>query len=87
MRDLGPPVSFYVLKRGADVYASDGKRVGEVVEVRADESADIFDAIVIQRLPLAGRRHLVNADQVDEIYERGVVLTLDSDAVESLPEG
>jgi uncharacterized protein YrrD len=82
--DLGDPISYLVLETGADVYAGDGEKVGQVEEIRADLVNDIFDGLVI-RHHLLGHRHLVTADQVDEIYERGVVLTLDSAAVEQLP--
>ena len=83
--DLGAPTSYLVLEEGADVFASDGEKVGEVAEVRADMADDIFEGIVIRR-HLVGGRHFVDAEQIDEIYERGVALTIDSAAVDGLPE-
>ena len=85
MDDLGPPASYLVLEKGAHVYGSDGEKVGRVAEVRADLEKDIFDGLVIERSILPGGEHYVTADRVDEIYERGVVLAVDSTAVESLP--
>jgi uncharacterized protein YrrD len=87
MEELGPPVSYLVLEEGTDVYASDGEKLGKVVEIRADEQNDIFDGLVIDRTPLLpGGHRYVAAEQVERIHERGVVLALDSAAAESLPE-
>lgn len=65
--DLGEPISYLVLERGAHVYAADGERVGRVQEVRADKQADIFDGIVVGG-------ELITADRIEEIFERGVLL-------------
>jgi sporulation protein YlmC with PRC-barrel domain len=86
MDDLGAPISYLMLDKGARVYSSDGEKLGEVVEVRADTQKDIFDGIVIGNPLLPGGKRLVVADQVDEIFERGVLLTIDSAAAEALPE-
>ncbi|HEX5956328.1 MAG TPA: PRC-barrel domain-containing protein [Solirubrobacterales bacterium] len=86
MDDLGPPLSYLVLEKGAPVYAADGEKVGHVSEVRADLEKDIFDGVVVDRSLLPGDDRLVPADQVDEIYERGVALKLDADAFKALPE-
>ena len=83
--DLGDPASYLVLEEGADVYASDGEKVGAVAEIRADLVNDIFDGLVVRHGPL-GHGHFVEAEQVDEIYERGVVLALTAHDVEGLPE-
>ena len=85
MDDLGAPISYLVLERGADVFSADGEKVGDVAEVRADLGRDIFDGVVIRHGLLPGHNHVVPAEQVDEIYERGVVLKLAADEVESLP--
>lgn len=85
MDDLGPPISYLMLRRGAHVYSCDGERVGEVVEVRADERADIFDGLVVGHGHLSAHRRLVGGDQVGELYERGAVLKLDAAAFEALP--
>lgn len=84
-RDLGEPTSFYSLTEGSDVFASDGEKVGEVAAVFKDEAVDIFDGIEISLVPL-GRKVYAHADLVDEIYERGVVLTVDELAAQDLPE-
>jgi uncharacterized protein YrrD len=85
MPDLGDPISYLVLEEGTDVYDSDGEQVGEVSEIRADMVNDLFEGIVV-RHHLLGHRHFVEAEQIDEIYERGVVLKLSAAAVEKLPE-
>ncbi len=86
MDDLGSPSSYVGLQAGTDVLSSDGERIGEVERVLADYDDDIFDGIVIDTSSLPGGLRFADADQVGEIYERGVVLSLDSAAAEALPE-
>ena len=86
MEDLGAPSSYLVLAEGTPVYSSDGSKLGEVEHVLADADADLFDGIVIDASALPGGHRFVDAPQVEEIYERGVVLTVDAAGAESLPE-
>ena len=86
MEDLGRQSSYLTLQEGADVYSSDGEKLGSVGEVRADEQKDIFDGLVISRGILSGGSSFVAAEQVEQIYERGVVLNLDAEAAGRLPE-
>ena len=86
MEDLGAPSSYLVLAEGTPVYSSDGSKLGEVEHVLADEETNIFDGIVIDRSVLPGGHKFVDAPQVEEIYERGIVLTVDAASAESLPE-
>jgi hypothetical protein len=81
--DLGSPTSYLTLPEGVPVYTADGEEVGRVTHVLAAEDADIFDGLVVQ---IGGRRAFVDASQVDELYERGVVLRLSSGDVTRLPE-
>jgi uncharacterized protein YrrD len=84
--DLGAPSSFLVLVEGTPVYSSEGTRLGVVEHVLADEETNIFDGIVIDRSVLPGGQRFVDAGQVEEIYERGVTLTVDAASAERLPE-
>jgi uncharacterized protein YrrD len=86
MEDLGQPISYLVLAKGTPVYSSDGKRLGKIEHVLADEDTDIFDGLVIDKSVLPGGHRFVDASQVDELYERGAVLTVDAAAAERLPE-
>lgn len=86
MPDLGPPSSYLVLERGTPVYASDGRTLGAVEHVLAAEDEDIFDGLVLDRSALPGGHRFVDAADVEEIYERGVVLKIDSAAAERLHE-
>jgi uncharacterized protein YrrD len=86
MNDYGQPVSYEVLAGGTPVYSSDGYEVGTVNHVLADESADVFDGIVIAEAHHPRRHRFADADDVDRIYERAVVLKLDRDAAQRLPE-
>ncbi len=66
--------------------SSDGERLGAVEHVLADPDADIFDGLVLDTSVLPGGHRFADAEQVDEIYERGVVLRVDRAAAEGLPE-
>ena len=82
--DLGAPVSYLAVEDGTAVLTTDGEEVGQVAHVLADEESDIFDGIVISHG--LGRHTFADAEQVGEIHERGVVLTLTAAEAEALPE-
>jgi uncharacterized protein YrrD len=84
--DLGEPSSYLALEGGEPVYTCDGKRVGVVEHVLAAADADIFDGIVLDRSVLPGGHRFVDADQVEEVFEHGVLLKIDGGAAEELPE-
>ena len=86
MDDLGQPSSYLALKPGPPVYSSDGEQVGKVEHVLADVEDDIFDGIVLDTSVLPGGHRFADAEQVEEVYERGVVLKIDRAAAEALPE-
>ncbi len=86
MEDLGAPISYLVLKRGTPVYSSEGERLGRVVRVRGDRPTHIFDGIVFDTTAGPGGHRFVDAPEVGEIYERGVVLKIDAAAAEELPK-
>jgi len=86
MSDLGEPSSYLMLKKGTPVFSCDGEGLGELEHVLADPDSDIFDGLVIDRSVLPGGHRFVDADQVEEIFERGVLLKLDRSAAEALPE-
>ena len=86
MEDLGSPSSYLELGKGAECYSCDGEKVGEVEHVLAAPDEDIFDGIVLDTSVLPGGHRFVDADQVDEIFERGVVLKIDRKESENLPE-
>jgi hypothetical protein len=85
VEDLGAPASYLTLEDGLPVFSSDGAALGKVAHALADPDTDLFDGIVLDTSVLSGGHRFVDATQVDEIYERGVVLTLDRDAAERLP--
>jgi hypothetical protein len=86
MDDLGAPIAYLAVEHGTPVYASDGQHVGAVEHVLADDGADVFDGIIIDKQAGPGGWRFVDAGQVGELHERGVVLALDSAAAEGLPE-
>lgn len=86
MKDLGAPTSFLTLPKGVPVYSSDGEDLGKVEHVLSAPNVDIFDGIVLDTSVLPGGHRFVDAPEVDEIYERGVVLKIDAEAARNLPE-
>ncbi len=86
MKDLGQPSSYLALQERVPVHSSDGKELGKVEHVLADPDVDVFDGIVLDKSVLPGGHRFVDASQVEEIYERGVVLTVDATEAEGLPE-
>jgi len=84
MAELGAPSSYLAVPEGAPVYGSDGRRIGELAHVLADEESDIFDGIVIGT---GGGFRFADAPYVENFYERGVELTLTyAEAERELPE-
>jgi hypothetical protein len=82
MADLGAPASYLTLQDGTPVLTRGGEQIGTVAHTLAAPEEDIFDGLVIDTD--AGHR-FVDAPLVEEIFERGVVLTGDPDPGE-LPE-
>jgi hypothetical protein len=86
VRDLGDPTSYLELPEGVPVLSADGQEIGTVEHVLADADTDIFDGLVIDSRLGPGGHRFADATQVDELYTRGAVLTLDAAAAEALPE-
>lgn len=79
MDDLGAKVSYLVAKRGIPVFSSDEVNLGTVVEVLDAPEADIFDGVIFDTTPRKpGGHKFVDAPEVEGIYERGVILTIDA---------
>ncbi len=90
--DLGNPIAYLALDRGVAVYSADGEEIGVVDHVLEDDREDVFDGIVIahreEHHHLLGHRDphvFADADQIDTIYERGVVLKLSTADAAGLP--
>src|SRR3979411_2051111 len=71
---------------GAPVRTRDGKRVGEVHRVLIDLDDDSVTGIVVLKGRLLSRDILVPLDFIDRVEGNEVVLTLDEDELEQLPE-
>ena len=85
MDDLGPKVSYLVAKKGIPVFSSDEEQLGTVVEVLDAPEADIFDGVIFDTTHnRPGGHKFVDAPEVEGIYERGVILTIDAAAAAQL---
>jgi hypothetical protein len=85
MEDLGKPSSYLTVAKGVPVYSSDGERLGRIVRVLSAPNIDMFDGIVFDTTLGPGGHRFVDAPEVAEIYENGVVLKIDAGAAASLP--
>jgi hypothetical protein len=54
--------------------------------VLADPDLDVFDGVVIDTSELPGGLRFADASQIAEIYDRGIVLTIDAHGANTLPE-
>lgn len=86
MDDLGAPLSYLVLGKGVPVFSSDGRRLGRVVRVLSAPEANMFDGIIFDTKAGPGGHRFVDAPEVGQIYERGVVLKIDADEAAALPK-
>jgi uncharacterized protein YrrD len=84
--DIGEPSSYLVLSIGTPVYSSDEQQIGKVKHVLAASDEDVFDGIVIGEHLFGSEHRFADADDIQEIYDRGVVLKLDSAACAELPK-
>ena len=82
---MADPVSWLVIERGWDVVDVNGEPVGKVEETVGDENRDIFNGLTIAH-SLFARGQYVAAEDVAEITEGEVRLSLTKAAVEQLPE-
>jgi hypothetical protein len=85
VENLGEPSSYLAVKKGAPVFSSDGKQLGRVVRVLSAPNLDMFDGIVFDTTAGPGGHRFVDAPEVGEIYEEGVVLKIDAEQAASLP--
>jgi hypothetical protein len=86
MEDLGEPTSYLVVDKGVPVYSSDGEKIGRVVRVLSEAKVDMFDGIVVDTTAGPGGHRFVDAPEVGEIFERGVLLKIDAAAAAALPK-
>jgi hypothetical protein len=84
MENLGEPRSYLAVAKGVAVYSSDGENLGRVVRVLSAPKLDMFDGIVFDTTAGPGGHRFVDAPEVGEIYERGVVLKIDAAEAASL---
>jgi uncharacterized protein YrrD len=84
--DLGPPIAYTVLEEGTPVYDRDGERVGVVDHVLADMQLDIFEGVVVHTLSLPGRHLFADVEQIAELRERGILLSVAGEELHGPPD-
>jgi hypothetical protein len=72
---------------GRPVFSSDGKQVGEVIEIKHDPDTKITEAYIDTAtfLGMGASQYRVTSKQIEEITPEGLVLTLKESEVKSLP--
>jgi hypothetical protein len=81
---MADPVSWFMIRPGWKVYASDGTEVGAVDEVAGDEGQDIFDGLAVAHSAL-GKPIYVAAESVGQITDdKRIELTLSAQQVAEL---
>jgi hypothetical protein len=78
MKDLGEPTSYLAVSKGVPVYSSDGENLGRVVRVLSAPNLDMFDGVIFDTTAGPGGHRFVDAPEVGEIYEGGIVLKIDA---------
>lgn len=82
---MADPVAWLVIEQGWQVVDAGGNDVGKVEEIVGDSGRDIFNGLTIAT-GLFARGQYVPAEQVAEITEGKVRLSLSKAEVEHLPE-
>ena len=85
MENLGEPTSYLAVVKGVPVYSSDGEKLGRVVRVLSAPNIDMFDGVVFDTTAGPGGHRFVDAPEVGDIYERGIVLKIDAAVAANLP--
>jgi hypothetical protein len=80
---MADPVSWLLIEPGWAVQAADGSDLGRVLEVAGDSGHDIFDGLAVSSSAL-GEPKYVPAEEVGEIVEGSVRLSLDANGFGSL---
>jgi hypothetical protein len=86
VEDLGARISYLVLSRGVAVFSADREHVGSVVRVMWVQEKDVFDGIVFHTTAGSHDHRFVDAPEVGEIFERGVVLRITAVEAAQLPK-
>lgn len=78
MDDLGAPSSYLSVRKGVPVFSSDGEELGRVVEVLSAPNLDMFDGVIFDTTAGPGGHRFVDAPEVGEIFEQGLILKIDA---------
>jgi sporulation protein YlmC with PRC-barrel domain len=84
MDDRGHRIAYTALRRGTEVFSSDGTRLGVVQRVVADTRTNIFGSLVIDTKLGPGGLKVVAPGDIEDIFEKAVVLKLSAAEAEGL---
>lgn len=78
---MSDPVSYLMIEPGWTVVDSGGEEIGSVSEVRADDSRDIFDGLMVKAKLLSAPRY-VPAERVARIFVGRIELDVTGDELQ-----
>jgi sporulation protein YlmC with PRC-barrel domain len=81
--DHGHRIAFEALERGTRVETADGQELGTVKKVMIVHEKHLFDGIVVKT---GSGDRFVDAPEVDEIFERLVILKIGAEEAADLPK-
>jgi sporulation protein YlmC with PRC-barrel domain len=82
---VSDPVSWFLIERGWKVVDAHGAHIGRIEQVVGDIENDIFNGLAVSS-GLLGKPRYVPAEQVGEITDGQVQLTLPAEHVKRLEE-
>lgn len=83
---MADPVAWQLIEPGWKVLDAAGEEIGSVHEVTGDENADIFDGIAISEGTFRTTKKYVPSEQVAEIVEGEVRLSVTADRLQDFAE-
>jgi uncharacterized protein YrrD len=83
---MADPVAWQLIEPGWKVLDASGEEIGSVHEVTGDENADIFDGIAVSEGMLRTSKKYVPSEQVAEIVEGAVRLSVTADRLQDFVE-
>ena len=86
MENLGEPSSYLTVTKGVPVFSSDGENLGRVVKVLSAPNLDMFDGVIFDTTAGPGGHRFVDAPEVGEIFENGLVLKITAAEAAELPK-
>jgi hypothetical protein len=84
--DLGDRIAAPAVQEGTPVYDDRNERIGVVDEILIEPPGGIFEGVIVHTLPLPGHHLRALPEQIADLRERGVLLSVSRDALAEEPD-